>query len=167
MNSSQFQLIDDALFQETQSRARNSLRKRANHNFHDLNEVYQRFLNVLCRGTYVQPHRHRNVPKPETFIALQGELGFLLFDDSGEITDHFLLSSSGPRYGIDIQPGVWHSIVCITETCICFEGKSGPYNPDTDKEFADFAPAEGEPGVLETLQKWEALFSRQSTQSPQ
>lgn len=154
-----FKLIDDELFQLTIDKARNSPRKRSNCNFHELSEVYQRFLNVLTKGTYVQPHRHKSVPKPETFIALQGELGFLLFNEDGGIEKTIKLSSNGPIYGIDIQPGVWHSIVTLTDICVCFEGKSGPYNPDTDKEFANFAPPEGDPSVPEVLKNWEGYFS--------
>jgi cupin fold WbuC family metalloprotein len=153
-----YQLIDESLFRSTQEQALHSPRKRSNHNFHELSEVYQRFLNVLTKGTYVQPHRHKQVPKPETFIALKGELGFLLFDEAGNITDQFRISSQGPNFGIDLQPGVWHSLVCLTDVCVCFEGKSGPYNPNTDKEFASFAPPEGDPKVEEMLRKWEGLF---------
>lgn len=158
VNKPDFKLIDESLFRITQDAALTSPRKRSNHNFHELSEVYQRFLNVLTRGTYVQPHRHKQDPKPETFIALKGELGFLLFDDSGNITESFRISSEGPNYGIDLQPGVWHSLVCLTDVCVCFEGKSGPYNPNTDKEFASFAPAEGDSMVPTTLGKWEELF---------
>lgn len=73
-----------------------SPRKRSNHNFHELTEVYQRFLNVLTKGTYVQPHKHENPPKPETFIALKGKLGFLIFDEIGNITGKYLLSDNRP-----------------------------------------------------------------------
>ncbi|NBU96643.1 MAG: cupin fold metalloprotein, WbuC family, partial [Spirochaetia bacterium] len=41
-----------------------------------------------------------------------------------------------------ILPGVWHSLVCISETAVCFEGKHGPYNPANDKDFASWAPLE-------------------------
>jgi cupin fold WbuC family metalloprotein len=159
---SNFKLINSDLFQAVSKQALQSHRKRANYNFHELSEVYQRFLNVLTIGTYVQPHRHLSPAKPETFIALQGDLGFLLFDDQGKIIDSFLLSSKGPNFGIDIQPGVWHSIVCLTDTCICFEGKSGPYNPDTDKEFANFSYPEGSEDSILELKKWESIFKQKS-----
>ncbi|HMV78715.1 MAG TPA: WbuC family cupin fold metalloprotein [Leptospiraceae bacterium] len=115
-----------------------SPRKRSNCNFHELHEVCQRFLNVLLKDTYVQPHIHKNPPKPETFLVIKGELGFLTFDYNENVITRHRLSEKGPIYGIDIQPGVWH----ISETCICFEGKSGPYDPSVDKMFADWAPTE-------------------------
>ncbi|EMJ78998.1 hypothetical protein LEP1GSC016_1285 [Leptospira borgpetersenii serovar Hardjo-bovis str. Sponselee] len=46
MNSSKphKQLLTDSLFSEVLQKANASPRKRANHNFHELSEVYQRFL---------------------------------------------------------------------------------------------------------------------------
>ncbi len=154
----QVQLITETLFESVTNKAKVSPRKRSNHNFHELSEVYQRFLNVLTKGTYIQPHKHENPPKPETFIALKGNLGFLIFDESGNITEKHLLSSDGPTFGIDIQPGVWHSIVTLTDVCICFEGKSGPYDPTEDKFFASWAPTEADDTRFATIEKWEKLF---------
>lgn len=146
------QLVTDNLFEEVSAAALKSTRKRSNYNFHELQEVYQRFLNVLTYGTYVQPHKHENPPKPESFLVLKGELGFFIFDDGGNIVNKYRLSEKGPIYGIDIQPGLWHSIVCLTEVCVCFEGKSGPYNPSNDKEFAAWAPSEADDNRMEYLQ---------------
>ena len=53
----QVQLITETLFESVTNRAKVSPRKRSNHNFHELSEVYQRFLNVLTKGTYIQPHQ--------------------------------------------------------------------------------------------------------------
>lgn len=152
------QLISDDLFSEISQKAKASSRLRANHNFHELSEVYQRFLNVLTKNTYVQPHKHISPPKPETFLVIKGELGFLIFDDTGNITEKHLLSEKGPIYGIDIQPGVWHSIVCLSEVCICFEGKSGPYDPKEDKIFGSFAPSEADESRFAYIKKLEGLF---------
>jgi cupin fold WbuC family metalloprotein len=152
------QIIDSSLFKEVLEKSKNSPRKRANHNFHELTEVYQRFLNVLQKDTYVQPHRHLTPPKPETFIVLKGRLGFLIFDDKGNIQEKYILEENSECIGIDIQPGVWHSIVCLSDTCICFEGKSGPYDPSEDKIFADWAPSEAEESKMVYLKKLEKEF---------
>jgi cupin fold WbuC family metalloprotein len=135
-------LIDTVLIGEVRNQALLSSRKRLNHNFHQLEETYQRFLNILCRGTYVRPHRHTEPPKAETFLILEGKISFLVFDDSGSIIESHILQAGGPKYGIDILPGVWHSLVCISDTAVCFEGKHGPYNPANDKDFAPWAPLE-------------------------
>ena len=135
-------VINQSLIEKVSTKALHSPRKRMNHNFHELEETYQRFLNVLCKGTYVRPHRHTNPPKAETFLLLKGNLAFLIFNDEGKIEEVHFLSSEGPSFGIDILPGVWHSLICISEIAVCFEGKHGPYNPATDKDFAGWAPSE-------------------------
>ena len=50
--------MDQHLFDQIATRALNRERLRQNHNFHQQNDLVQRFLNVLQPGTYVRPHRH-------------------------------------------------------------------------------------------------------------
>lgn len=148
----EIQIIDHALFESLKTKALQSDRKRTNFNFHSLEEVYQRFLNVLTKTTYISPHRHKNDPKPESFIILEGEIGFLIFNEDGSIREAHKLSALGPKRGIDIQPGVWHSLICLSEVAVCFEGKSGPYDPTVDKEFHPNYPLEGDENVPLTLE---------------
>lgn len=144
-------VISEELFNQVVESAGRSTRKRANYNFHEFSDVYQRFLNVLLKGTYIRPHKHKNPPKPETFIALKGEFAFFLFDNSGNIVEKYLVASKGPIFGVDIPPNVWHSAVCLSDVCVCFEGKSGPYDPKEDKTFASWAPEENDPGALQYM----------------
>jgi cupin fold WbuC family metalloprotein len=66
-------LLDETLIAATLARARQAPRRRVCHNFHaDAAADPQRFLNVMLRGTYVVPHRHRQVPKSESFLLLRG-----------------------------------------------------------------------------------------------
>lgn len=141
------QLIDDGLLDATLLRAKSSPRGRINHNFHPtLDDPLHRFLNAWTRGSYAAPHRHLQVPKPESFIVLRGELALFLFDDAGEITETHVLGRDGV-VGLDLSPGIWHTVTALTETAVCYEVKSGPYDAATDKEFAPWAPREGDPGV--------------------
>lgn len=138
------QLIDSELMSQVAERARVSPRLRMNHNFHRGPEDNpHRFLNALVRGTYSAPHRHLNPPKAETFVALRGEVAVLLFEDDGRLLARHVLGRGG-LYGIDIEPGIWHSVAALSETAVCFEVKPGPYEPSNDKEFAPFAPLEGD-----------------------
>ncbi|MBM9590482.1 WbuC family cupin fold metalloprotein [Leptospira sp. 201903075] len=154
----EIQIIDSDLIGSLVKKAQTAERKRTNHNFHAESEVYQRFLNVLSKNTYIPPHRHLSDPKPETFVVLEGEIGFLIFKENGEIQESHKLSASGPKRGIDLQPGVWHSLVCLSENAVCFEGKSGPYDPTVDKEFHPHYPLEGDPKVKDTITWYESLF---------
>lgn len=145
------QLIDDALLDATLARARVAPRGRINHNFHsELSANPSRFLNAWTRGSYAAPHRHLQVPKPESFIMLRGEMVCFLFDDAGAVTEHFILGRNGV-VGIDVAPGLWHTVAALSETAVCYEVKAGPYDAATDKEFAPWAPREGEPGAAEYL----------------
>jgi cupin fold WbuC family metalloprotein len=145
------QLIDTPLLQATLARARSSPRGRINHNFHpDMASNPHRFLNAWTRGSYAAPHRHLAVPKPESFIVLQGELGAFVFDDHGNITEKHILGRNGV-IGIDLAPGLWHAVAALTDTAVCFEVKAGPYDAATDKEFAPWAPREGDPAAAAYL----------------
>ncbi len=144
------QVLDSGLFQDLIQRARRSPRLRTNHNFHaSMNDNPHRFLNVMVAGTYIAPHRHVDPPKAESFLVLDGELAFFTFDDSGQvITTHVL---GRDPIGIDIQPGVWHTMAVLSPHAICYEVKPGPYSPATDKEFAPWAPREGDADVASYL----------------
>jgi cupin fold WbuC family metalloprotein len=145
------QFLDDALIERTILRARSSPRLRANYNFHPTHEdPTHRFLNVFLRGTYVAPHRHIEIPKPEAFLVLRGELVCFLFDEAGKVEGRHVLGRGGVL-GIDLPPGTWHTLAPATEVAVCYEVKPGPWDPATDKEFAPWAPREGEPGTADYL----------------
>jgi cupin fold WbuC family metalloprotein len=150
------QLITAELFAEVEARAAASPRLRMNHNFHiGPEDNPHRMLNVLLRGTYVRPHRHVTPAKSEAFLPLTGRVGIVCFDDDGEVTGTYLLDAAGPVRGIDLAPGIWHTVLALSEVSVCYEVKSGPWEPASDKDFAAWAPAES----AELVREWEALFS--------
>jgi cupin fold WbuC family metalloprotein len=111
-----------------------------------------RFLNVMIQGTYIAPHRHLDPPKAESFLVLDGEIAFFTFDDSGEIAATHILGRD--VMGIDIAPGIWHTMAPLTPHAICYEVKPGPYVASSDKDFAPWAPLEGDeraPSYLASL----------------
>lgn len=154
------QLITTEIFNTLATAAAASPRRRMNHNFHTgPGDNPHRMLNVLLRGTYVRPHRHVTPPKSEAFLPLTGRVGIVCFEDDGAITAHYELDSAGAVRGIDLPPGVWHTVLALTDVSVCYEVKPGPWEPASDKDFAAWAPAEGEPAVQDTLKSWEALFT--------
>jgi cupin fold WbuC family metalloprotein len=150
-NESRIVVLDSELVQNTLERARSSSRLRTNLNFHrgDTDNP-QRFLNAFVRGTYCAPHRHAAPPKSESFLVLQGQVAVILFNDDGHVTARHVLEGQR-NFGIDLPAGIWHTVAPLTETAVCFEVKPGPYDPQTDKEFAPFAPREGDPAALAYL----------------
>jgi cupin fold WbuC family metalloprotein len=152
MTGARIQVLDPALFPALIERARRSPRLRTNHNFHGgMEENPHRFLNVMLRGTYIAPHRHADPPKAEAFLVLEGELAFFTFDDSGSVATTHVLGREA--IGIDIQPGVWHTLAVLTPHAVCYEVKPGPYSPANDKDFAPWAPREGDPDAPAYLEK--------------
>jgi cupin fold WbuC family metalloprotein len=150
-------LITESLIDEVTERASASARLRMNYNFHSgPADNPHRFLNVLLRGTYIRPHRHSFPPKPETFLVLEGAADVIVFDGSGSMEARYQLGADSPDgrlWGIDILAGIWHTILARTERAVCFEVKPGPWEPASDKEFAEWAPAEGDPSVPEYLRR--------------
>jgi cupin fold WbuC family metalloprotein len=144
------QTLSRRLIEELIDRAKRSPRLRINHNFHgSMDENPHRFLNVMLKGTYVAPHRHLDPPKAEAFLVLEGEVAFFLFDDAGNVVRTEVVGSD--PLGIDLPVGVWHTLTPLTGHAVCYEVKPGPYSASNDKDFAPWAPREGEPGVAEYL----------------
>lgn len=166
--SQSIELIRASQFAELREEALRSPRKRAHRLFHQSDEDNpHRFLNGILRGSYVAPHRHLRVPKPESFVVLRGELGVVLFGDGGEVEACYRLralsSTDGEEFpdqicGLDLLPGRWHSIVALSTFTVIFEVKPGPYDAATDKDFAPWAPREMAPGAEDYLAFLEALF---------
>jgi cupin fold WbuC family metalloprotein len=160
-------LITDALARDVIRRAEASARRRINFNFHTgPDDNPHRFLNILLQNTYVAPHRHLQPPKAETFLVFEGYIALYCFEDGGRVRNRHLigrgplpeklpaaLEAGSGTWGIDLQPGVWHTVTAITPHAVCFEIKPGPWDPATDKEFAPWAPLEGEPGAEEYLRR--------------
>lgn len=139
------QWIGRSLYDEVLTKAEESPRRRMNHNFHEsMDDSVHRFLNVMLHGTYIQPHRHLFPPKPESFMVIEGSIVFIIFNDDGTIRQAKRLQAGE---GIDIDPGIWHTLIVDEDKAVCFEVKPGPYRKADDKEFAPWAPKEGEEGV--------------------
>lgn len=128
-------------------------RKRKNFNYHPtFDDPINRMLNAVEPGSYVQPHKHESPDKREVFILLKGKLAVVFFDNSGNITDHVILDNI-ENFGVEIPPAQWHTIIALEPGTVVYEIKDGPYSPADDKNFASWAPKEGEAGCAGYLQK--------------
>lgn len=144
--------IDASLIREVLQQAKNSPRKRINHNFHDGPlDPLQRMLNAMQPGTYLQPHKHENPDKREVFMALTGRFVVIQFHDDGLVADHMILDPSAGDFAAEVQARTYHTIICLKPDSVIYELKDGPYDPADDKHFASWAPREGTPGCTEYL----------------
>ncbi len=149
------QIIDAGLLAQALEQARRSPRRRANYNLHRTPaEAPNRFLNAMLEGTYVTPHRHLTAPKPELILVLEGCVRLFTFDDRGAVTASYTLAAGAPgsAFGIDIAPGVWHTMSVVGPHAVLLEVKPGDYDAATDKQFAPWAPREGEAGTQRYLE---------------
>lgn len=136
--------FDQSLLDTLAARAASTVRRRANHNVHPtLDAPVQRFFNALEPGTYIRPHRHRTPPRWEFFMVLRGHLALLTFDADGQVLVREELCAAGPVFGAELPVDTWHTLVAL-QPSILFELKEGPYHALSDKDFAAWAPAEGD-----------------------
>lgn len=151
--------FDRQTIEATVEQARSRPRKRANFNIHaGLEDPIQRMLNVFQPGSYACPHHH--IPTCwELFIILKGRAGVLTFDDAGRISDSAELAPDA-MWTVEIPGGAWHTVFALAPDTVLFEVKPGPYRPIEDKDFAPFAPREGQPGIEELLASWASLFRK-------
>jgi cupin fold WbuC family metalloprotein len=106
-------------------------------------DALHRMLNAVQPDSYVRPHRHRDPPKAEAWIVLRGSLLFFTFTDDGAVEEQTVLSAAGPRFGVDLVPGIYHTLIALEPDTVIYEVKSGPYVAASDKTFAPWSPPEG------------------------
>lgn len=136
--------IDKTLLDQVVNEAKESTRLRKNHNFHtDYADPINRMLNAMEPGTYARPHKHEDPDKREAFFILRGRMAVIIYNEDGTISDHMILDAREERYGVEIPPKVWHSVISLESGSVVYEIKDGPYFPMNDKNFASWAPAEG------------------------
>ena len=122
-----------------------------------------RMFNAVQPDSYIPPHRHLHPPKAESWVVLRGALAFFTFDDQGAIIECHEIRAGGPIFGVDLEPGVYHTFFALEPDTVVYEVKDGPYSPTTDKAFPEWAPAEGTPEARAYLAKLAHEFAQRST----
>jgi cupin fold WbuC family metalloprotein len=126
--------------------SRNSPRKRIILPLHKTaDSSLHRMLNGMQPYSYIQPHRHLYPPKAESVIVLQGAILSFVFSSTGDIVEVQTLSAGGTNFGVDSDPGIFHTFLALQQDTVLFEAKPGPYEQNSDKDFASWAPQEGSP----------------------
>ena len=146
--------VTDADLEMLSAEAASRERLRLNANIHEvLSDPIQRLCNAFEPGTYVRPHRHAQAERWELFVVLEGKAVVLTFDEEGRVLERISLGAGMDSRIIEIPPGVVHSLLSLEEGTVLFEVKAGPYTISTDKDFASWAPSEGESGV-DQIVRW-------------
>jgi cupin fold WbuC family metalloprotein len=143
--------------------SRSSPRRRIIQPFHrHESATLHRMFNAVQPDSYIPPHRHLEPPKAESWIVLRGALAFFTFDDQGAITGCLEIRAGGEIFGVDLEPGVYHTFFALEPDTVVFEVKDGPYSPATDKAFPDWAPREGTAEASHYLERLRAEFAQRS-----
>jgi cupin fold WbuC family metalloprotein len=145
-------LLPHALLDELTARAEASERRRAHYNIHaGPSDLVQRFVVVALRDSYFRPHRH--AARAELALILRGEVEIVTFDASGQLTARYAVGAGSANLAYETPPATWHTVVVKSASAAFLEIKQGPYDPATASQFAEWAPAEGEPAV-HAFQRW-------------
>jgi cupin fold WbuC family metalloprotein len=118
-----------------------------------------RMLNALQPYSYIQPHRHLHPPKAESVIVLQGAILCFIFSPQGKVEEVHALAAGSETFGIDSDPGVFHTFLALVKDTVLFEAKPGPYEQSSDKDFASWAPIEGTTDAQDYMEHLYSLAS--------
>lgn len=116
----------------------------------DIREHVHEMINVYPAGTYVRPHNHPF--KTETKIVIDGKLLMVVFDNSGEIIDEFIMERSG-IFTFRLDKGIFHTNIPLTDA-VFHEITDGPFVGKDDSVFPEWAPAlDDEDGIRVIMDK--------------
>jgi cupin fold WbuC family metalloprotein len=151
------EILGNELFEELTSRAVASPRKRAHHNMHkNVGEPIHRLCIAAEPETYICPHRHSGSYKWELLTVLKGFATVFTYSEDGTVISRTVLDAGEAARGIEIDENVFHNFISEETGTVVLEVKSGPYIPTPEKDFASWAPGEGDndvPVFMEKLKK--------------
>ena len=125
-------------------RAEASMRRRYPKILHSPGDEFNRVVNFIMYDSYMQPHLHPGPEKIEKIHVMEGKMAVLFFDDLGVVIKVTILESGHDEF-IAVPAFTWHTYVMLSEHVISFETMMGKYEPETWKEFAQWAPEENTP----------------------
>jgi len=97
--------------------------------------------------TYNRPHKHKN--KAETYHILYGEQIVLIFDDSGNVREKFMMSKEENMI-YRFEKNTFHMTIPTTPCVIFHESKIGPFVRKGDSIWADWAPKINDETAIKT-----------------
>lgn len=131
--------IDNSAIQELQEKAKCNDSGKHRYCFHENEDAQlQEMLFVIPSGWYARPHKHERAA--ESQVVIDGEGYFILFDESGNVTESFKIS---PRENFiyRIQKGIWHTVLPVSDQMVIYEIRAGKFDSSTST-FAEWAPKE-------------------------
>ena len=143
MRSHQIPSITNTAVAEGFLRARESPRRRYAHILHKPGAEFNEVFNFMLKDSYMQPHLHPSDEKCEDIHIVSGRLLLHFFDDTGEVTQSFLMQPLGFSH-VRVPAFTWHTYAMLTDEVLTYESMWGRYDPLTWKRTAEWAPEEGD-----------------------
>ena len=126
--------IDDKFLDNLTSQAKVNPRLRQSFDLRTTSDDNsQRMLNAMEPGSLIPIHRHCTTT--ETMVMVRGKLIERFFDDTGNLTDEFVMEPCGEHPMIQIEAGQWHSLEVLESGTVIFEAKDGKYVPLDEKDI--------------------------------
>ena len=144
MKDAQIPQLSDQEINDGLLSARSSARHRYPKLLHNPGDEFNRVFNFIMQDSYMQPHLHPGDEKIEEIYLIKGKIAVLFFDDQGNVIDMVLLANGGVER-VKVPAFTWHTYVMLSESAISYETMIGRYEPNTWKEFAEWAPPEKSP----------------------
>lgn len=93
----------------------------------------------ICRkkGDYCRPDKHQGIP--ESHVIIDGTEAIVLFSDTGEIIDVFILNKETGYLTYRINSTVYHMTIPLSEYAVDLEIKPGPFDDKTNI-YPEWAP---------------------------
>lgn len=147
-----YDLFNPELINIALSLAEKNPRQRAIVRLHErLSDENHLMINAILGESYVQPHKHEEPEKTETFRIVKGKALIVFFNDGGNVEDKIEISDEADsRKIVTVRPGKWHTVIPMSDETVLLEAKrqpAGGYNPETDKTMAPWAPDQKDPGA--------------------
>jgi cupin fold WbuC family metalloprotein len=104
----------------------------------NITDKVHEMINIYTQYSWIRPHYHPE--KIETKIILEGKLLVLIFDEDGNIIEHFIMSNEGDGSKIvHLQPKVIHTNIPLTDV-VFLEVTSGPFVAEKDNIYIESLP---------------------------
>ena len=130
--------VDNALLTKLKTVSENLSGKNVRLCLHESPEsAFHDMIILERRVNYYRPHKH--LYKGESYHIMEGEQAVVIFDDQGDVIDTCVLQpETTPIYRVGAD--MYHMVMPLSELIIYHESKPGPFLPETDSVFPDWAP---------------------------
>jgi len=142
--------VDQKEIEHLKGQANDSLDRRFRLCLHrTASDILHQSVIVFCQDAYIRPHRHP-IGKAESYQIIEGEMTVYFFDDNGNVVRTIEMGErqSGKTFFYRLGTNTWHMPVPRSEFVVFHETSLGPYNKESDVEFASWSPEDNDSAAI-------------------